>query len=198
MHNYCCVAVSWQDGLMELAALVRSVLKLSAGIQLAPRSSLGCGSSPPCQLAAEHTVVLIHDRHLQKKKKAKKKKKLVKNTRGSWTDAFNETFSARKKKKKKWRRGRKPTCTQRKGKEKNAFSSVLSQGRLGHLGKVYSTRSPKHYSSMSYVECDAAHIQFHWCEEAVKKEDNKGRSPLTWMLFISMFSICLNRERPGL
>lgn len=60
---------------MELAALVRSVLKLSAGIQLAPRSSLGRGSSPPCQLAAEHTVVLIHDRHLQKKKKAKKKKK---------------------------------------------------------------------------------------------------------------------------
>lgn len=64
---------------MELATPVRSVLKLSAGIQLAPRSSLGRGSSSLCQLAAEHTVVLIHDRHLQKKKE----KKLVKNTRDS-------------------------------------------------------------------------------------------------------------------
>lgn len=50
---------------MEFAAMVRSVLKLSAGIQLALRSSLGRAGFL-CQLALEQTAMFIHDSHLQK------------------------------------------------------------------------------------------------------------------------------------
>lgn len=52
---------------MEFAAALGSVLKLSAGVQLAPRSSpLGDVLGFPRQLAPEHTAVFIHDRQLAK------------------------------------------------------------------------------------------------------------------------------------
>lgn len=45
-------------------------------------------------------------------------------------------------------------------KRKEKKSSLLSQGRLGHLGKVYLC-SQKHFLPMLYVENDAAQIWLH-------------------------------------
>lgn len=125
---------------MELAALVRSVFKLSAGVQLAPLLISGTRSSLLCQLAGEHTVLLFHDRHFQKEKTCEKHLWFLNSF--FQRDVFDENKS----------KGGEPAYTERKGKrggkkKKPSFSSLLSQGHLGHLGKVYSTCFPKHFLS---------------------------------------------------
>lgn len=115
---------------MELAALVRSVLKLSAGIQLAPRSSLGRARLPlPAGTGTHHHV---HSWQASPKNLWKT----------SWflNAPFNEMFS------KKGREKEKKNNTEKEG--ENTFSCVLSQGHLGQVGKVYSICCLKHYLCM--------------------------------------------------
>lgn len=145
----CCQLTGRADG---VSGTGEECVKALGGHPAGPSLISGTRSSLPCQLALEHTVVLIHDRHLQKKRGKKNLwKTLVILERMLSTRRFRREIKAE---------GENPhPDREKRGEEKkSSFSSLLSQGRLGHLGKVYSTCSQKHYLSMSYVGNDAAHI----------------------------------------
>lgn len=105
---------------MEFAAAVRSVLKLSAGIQLALRSSRGRARLPLPAGTGTH-------RHVHSWQASPK---TCEKPHDSWMLLSQDVFKRGKHRKK----GRKDT-----------FSCVLSQGHLGQLRKVYSICCPKHY-----------------------------------------------------
>lgn len=111
---------------MEFAAMVRSVLKLSAGIQLALRSSLGRVRLPLPAGTGTH----CHARSWQASPKTWEK------PGDSWILLSQDALDRKKKKKIK--------------EMKNTFSCVLCQGHLGQLRKVYSICCPKYYL---YVLC---------------------------------------------
>lgn len=117
---------------MELAAMVRSVLKLSAGIQLALRSSLGRARLPLPAGTGTH-------RHVHSWQASPK---TCEKPHDSWMLLSQDVFKRGKTEKKNREK------KERKKESKNTFSCVLSQGHLGQLRKVYSICCLKHYLCM--------------------------------------------------
>lgn len=124
-------------------------VKALGGHPAGPSLVSGTRSSLPCQLAVEHTVVLIHDRHLQKQKRRKKKKTCEKH---SWFlngcfqwDVFDEKNKSG---------GREPTCTQREkggGGKKTLFFITSEPRTFGAFGKSLFNMFPK--TLLIYVVC---------------------------------------------
>lgn len=121
---------------MEFTAMVRSVLKLSAGIQLALCSSLGRVRL----LLPAGTETHRHVHSWQASPKTCEK------PGDSWMLLLQDAFKMCKKGKKK----------SKKKDRKNTFLHLLSQGHLGRLRKDYSICCPKDYLCVSFY--DASHI----------------------------------------
>lgn len=100
---------------MEFAAMVRSVLKLSAGIQLALRSSLGRARLPLPAGTGTH-------RHVHSWQASPK---TCEKPRDSWMLLSRDIF----------KRGKTEGGEKKRKERQNTFSCVVSQGHLGQLGK---------------------------------------------------------------